>query len=251
MHSTGVARGLYTSPHANIATLVASMTNSNPRATFCIAGDDKLSRASGTAVSQPLRCACRIPPAPYLGRSAATSQPKWRTDNRAAKSCERAARAFAARVALPASCRTDATRVVQTSTGNHVVVALDDGQFTLYAHLQTSSVRVQPGDRVECGPLLGRVGNTGNSTEPHLHFHVMDGATPLQSDGLPYAFDRFDLRATIDISTGVPVLVAVTQPQLRRDRLPVGFDVVEFRDEGRSPPPWPRTGPLPTSAAQP
>jgi len=117
---------------------------------------------------------------------------------------------------------------VQTTPGNHVVVALDDGRFTLYAHLQTGSVRVHPGDRVERGQVLGRVGNTGDSTEPHLHFHVMDGPSPLESDGLPYRFDHFDLQATVDISTGVPVILPVPPPQGRRDRLPLGFDLLEF-----------------------
>ena len=115
---------------------------------------------------------------------------------------------------------------IQTAAGNHVVVALDDGRFTLYAHLQTGSVRVQTGDRVERGQVLGLVGNTGNATEPHLHFHVMDGPSPLLSDGLPYTFDRFDLRATVDITTGTPVVVPVPPPQQRRDRLPLAFDLI-------------------------
>jgi hypothetical protein len=118
---------------------------------------------------------------------------------------------------------------IQTAAGNHVVVALDDGRFALYAHLQTGSVRVHPGDRVERGHVLGLVGNTGNSTEPHLHFHVMDGPAPLESDGLPYTFDRFELQATVDIATGVPVVVPVPPPQQRRDRLPLGLDLLEFR----------------------
>ena len=46
---------------------------------------------------------------------------------------------------------------------------------------------VKPGDRVNRGQVLGVVGNSGNSTEPHLHFHVGDTASPLDSEGLPYA----------------------------------------------------------------
>lgn len=118
---------------------------------------------------------------------------------------------------------------IQTAAGNHIVLALDDGRFALFAHLQTGSVRVHPGDRVERGQVLGLVGNTGNSTEPHLHFHVMDRPSPLEADGLPYTFDHFDLRATIDVSGDAPVIVPVPSPQQRRDRLPLGFDLVEFR----------------------
>lgn len=116
-----------------------------------------------------------------------------------------------------------------TAPGNHVVLALDDGRFALYAHLQTGSVRVHPGDRVRRGDVLGLVGNTGNSTEPHLHFHVMDRPSPLVSDGLPYTFDRFDLQARIDASSGAPVIAPVPPPERRRDLLPLGLDVIDLR----------------------
>jgi peptidase M23-like protein len=53
--------------------------------------------------------------------------------------------------------------------GNHVVLDLDDGRYALYAHLKPGSVRVHEGERVERGQVLGLVGTTGNSSEPHLH----------------------------------------------------------------------------------
>jgi biotin carboxyl carrier protein len=118
---------------------------------------------------------------------------------------------------------------IATAAGNHVVLALDDGRFALYAHLQTGSVRVHPGDRVRRGDVLGLVGNTGNSTEPHLHFHVMDRPSPLVSDGLPYTFDRFDLQARIDVSSGTAVIAPAPPPERRRDRLPLGLDVIDLR----------------------
>lgn len=117
---------------------------------------------------------------------------------------------------------------IETATGNHVVEALDDGRFALYAHLQTGSVRVQPGIRVRRGQVLGLVGNTGNSTEPHLHFHVTDGPSPLGSNGIPYVFDRFDLIATIDLTVPDPEVVFVPPPQERRKRLPMNGDVLTF-----------------------
>ena len=117
---------------------------------------------------------------------------------------------------------------IQTAPGNHIVEALDDGRFVLYAHLQTGSVRVHAGDRVRRGQVIGLVGNTGNSTEPHLHFHVMDRASPLVSDGLPYAFDQFKLQGTVDVTVDPPVIVPVPPPQRRRDRLPLGFDIIAF-----------------------
>ena len=59
---------------------------------------------------------------------------------------------------------------LETIGGNYVVLDLGGGRFAFYAHLQPGSLQVKPGDRVRRGQLLGRVGNSGNSTEPHLHF---------------------------------------------------------------------------------
>jgi murein DD-endopeptidase MepM/ murein hydrolase activator NlpD len=79
--------------------------------------------------------------------------------------------------------------------GNFVVIDLGDGFFANYAHLQPGSVRVEPGDRVERGDVLGLIGNSGNSVAPHLHFHVMDGPSPLAAQGLPYLIDAFTVTA--------------------------------------------------------
>jgi murein DD-endopeptidase MepM/ murein hydrolase activator NlpD len=76
---------------------------------------------------------------------------------------------------------------LETIGGNHVVLDLGGGRFAFYAHLQPGSLRVKTGDRVKRGQVIGLVGNSGNSTEPHLHFHVSDGVSPLGSEGLPYA----------------------------------------------------------------
>ena len=57
--------------------------------------------------------------------------------------------------------------------------------------MQPGSLRIKPGDKVKTGQVLGLLGNSGNTDAPHLHFHVMDGASPLGSNGLPYAFTSF------------------------------------------------------------
>ena len=56
--------------------------------------------------------------------------------------------------------------------GNHVILDIGGGRFAFYAHLQPGSLRVKLGDKVRRGQVLGLVGNSGNSTEPHLHFHI-------------------------------------------------------------------------------
>jgi murein DD-endopeptidase MepM/ murein hydrolase activator NlpD len=72
--------------------------------------------------------------------------------------------------------------------GNHVLLDLGAGRHVLLAHLRAGTVAVRPGDRVSAGALLGRVGNSGNSSEPHLHVHVQDGPRLLAGTGLRMAF---------------------------------------------------------------
>lgn len=61
--------------------------------------------------------------------------------------------------------------------GNYVILHCGE-IFPLYAHLQSGSVLVRPGDIVRPGDVLGRVGNSGASLQPHLHFQVMDSQDP-------------------------------------------------------------------------
>jgi hypothetical protein len=71
--------------------------------------------------------------------------------------------------------------------GNHIVLACG-GMHVELAHLQRGSVRVGPGDRIGIGQLIALVGNSGNTSEPHLHIHAVDPANgmaiPLTIDGL-------------------------------------------------------------------
>ncbi|KPL30885.1 peptidase M23 [Streptomyces anulatus] len=72
--------------------------------------------------------------------------------------------------------------------GNHVILDLGEGTFAVYAHVQRGSLRVKAGDTVRAGQRLGRVGNSGNTTEPHLHFHLMDGPDPDSARGVPFTW---------------------------------------------------------------
>ena len=82
---------------------------------------------------------------------------------------------------------------LETVGGNHVILDLGGGRYAFYAHLQPGSIRVTVGDRVKRGQVLGLVGNSGNSTEPHLHFHVSDSPSPLGAEGLPYLQEHVEL----------------------------------------------------------
>ncbi|MBE1159054.1 M23 family metallopeptidase [Dyella acidiphila] len=77
--------------------------------------------------------------------------------------------------------------------GNYVVLELKPGVYASYAHLQRGSVKVKPGDRVHRGDVLGRLGQSGNSAAPHLHFQLSNAAAFEGSEGIPYAFDHFDV----------------------------------------------------------
>lgn len=77
--------------------------------------------------------------------------------------------------------------------GNHVVLQIAEGAFALYPHLQDESIAVSPGERVRRGQLIGRIGNSGNTSAPHLHFHVSDRPEPNLGDGVPFVFRAFEL----------------------------------------------------------
>ena len=81
---------------------------------------------------------------------------------------------------------------VDTYVGNHVILKRDS-VYALFAHLTTNSVAVEPGQRVRVGDGLGKVGHTGNSTAPHLHFQLMNSADLLSARGIPCAFREYEV----------------------------------------------------------
>jgi murein DD-endopeptidase MepM/ murein hydrolase activator NlpD len=73
--------------------------------------------------------------------------------------------------------------------GNHVVVDFGNGEYALLAHLIPGSIRVKVGEHVTAGQTLGLVGNSGHSTEPHLHFQLMDAPRLTVAHSLPARYD--------------------------------------------------------------
>jgi Peptidase family M23 len=118
----------------------------------------------------------------------------------------------------------------EDQAGNFVVEDLGAGRFALYAHMQPGSVRVRVGDRVRTGQVLGLVGNSGGSSEPHLHFQVMDSAgapNGVVANGLPFVFDSFRYQAFVpDLAD--PVIVPAPPPPHRRFQLPLAGDIQDF-----------------------
>ncbi|MFB8106248.1 MULTISPECIES: M23 family metallopeptidase [unclassified Streptomyces] len=77
---------------------------------------------------------------------------------------------------------------VRRVLGNHLVLDLGDGTYAAYAHVRRGSLQVRAGDTVRAGQEIARVGNSGNTTEPHLHFHLMDGPDPDDARGVPFTW---------------------------------------------------------------
>jgi hypothetical protein len=72
--------------------------------------------------------------------------------------------------------------------GNHVVLDLGDGVYAAYAHLRRGSIQVRKGQRVTAGQRIAECGNSGNSSEPHLHVQLMDHPRFMVAAGLPFTF---------------------------------------------------------------
>jgi hypothetical protein len=77
--------------------------------------------------------------------------------------------------------------------GNYILIDIGNGKYAYYAHLIPGSLKVKVGDKVTRGQVIAKVGNSGNSSEPHLHFHIVDKPTPIAADSIPYAFDEFNI----------------------------------------------------------
>lgn len=122
---------------------------------------------------------------------------------------------------------------LETIAGNHLILDLGGGRFAVYAHLQPGSFKVKLGERVKTGQVLAKLGNTGHSDAPHLHFQVVDSNSNLAAEGVPYALRSFTQLGV------VPDLDALLRGQTwradprspadqRRDEFPMDDAVVAF-----------------------
>lgn len=75
--------------------------------------------------------------------------------------------------------------------GNHVIVRIAADRYVTFAHLQNGSIKVRPHQRVHTGDVVALLGNSGNTTGPHLHLQVTDGDSVLQSEGVPFVIPSF------------------------------------------------------------
>jgi len=75
--------------------------------------------------------------------------------------------------------------------GNHVIIDHGESEFSFLGHLVNGSTRVQVGDHVDAGAPIGLCGNSGHSTQPHLHYHLQNTAVLANGDGLPAQFRSY------------------------------------------------------------
>lgn len=126
---------------------------------------------------------------------------------------------------------------VEAVDGNQVTLSLGHGLYAVYAHLIKGSVTVHPGQHVHPGQVIARLGNSGNTSAPHLHFQLMTAPSVLASEGLPYAIDSFGLAGHINMAAwdAANSVAGVWAPgwtsntvTTEKDRFPLNLNIVNF-----------------------
>ena len=112
--------------------------------------------------------------------------------------------------------------------GNEVVLELEPGVFAFYAHLQPGSIRVEIGETVKAGQVLGLLGNTGNTDAAHLHFQLSDGPDVLTATSLPFVIDAWTLTGTVSAEGSRTDLRVVGPPEPQTNTFPLEMTVADF-----------------------
>jgi hypothetical protein len=108
--------------------------------------------------------------------------------------------------------------------GNVVVLQLAPDLFAFYFHLAPDSVTVAVGDTVTKGQAIAQLGNSGNSSGPHLHFQLGRSRQAFSGENVPYVFENFVVEGTLTEAGLVPE----PAPGPRRVELPLHESVVDF-----------------------
>ncbi len=117
------------------------------------------------------------------------------------------------------------------AAGNYVTLDLGHGRYATYFHLRGGSLKVKPGQRVRRGTPIAEVGNSGDASGPHLHFHVSTAPDPLMGQGLPYDLDSFGVLGWEQFSllvAGKPTPIDPASTDVRHREMPVDSVIVRF-----------------------
>ncbi|RDK86959.1 peptidoglycan DD-metalloendopeptidase family protein [Marinirhabdus gelatinilytica] len=98
--------------------------------------------------------------------------------------------------------------------GNSVILKTDNDEYIVYAHLEKGTIAVKVGDTVKKGQYLGNVGNSGNSSEAHLHLHIQDGPNLMTAVGVRCFFEE-----------------VVVNGELKKDYSPVRLDRIAMPEK--------------------
>lgn len=101
--------------------------------------------------------------------------------------------------------------------GNYIVIQHTKSEYSTLVHLKKDSITVKVGETVSQGQTIAKCGNTGNSTEPHLHFQLQTGQSFYNSAGLPIHFRNINLLQLSKYETFDP------RPHMDFDQVPKGY----------------------------
>lgn len=110
------------------------------------------------------------------------------------------------------------------SVGNRIILDIGDGIFAAYAHLRQGSPTVKVGDSVKRGQVIGRLGNSGNTSEPHLHFQLGRALAPLSGDNVAFEIDTLTYVGSLTPEG----LERPASPEARTNQLPLAFSLTNY-----------------------
>ena len=125
---------------------------------------------------------------------------------------------------------------LETVEGNSIVLDIGNGFYVSYAHMIPGSLKVAKGDKVKRGDVIGLLGNSGNTSAPHLHIQVMSGPSPLADNGVPYVIDRFEYAGQVDRKSFMESETLtenfgtgrISSPKALQNAYPLQLDIIDF-----------------------
>ena len=127
---------------------------------------------------------------------------------------------------IPPMTKNPGLRTPEDYAGNNVIVAIGHGRYAVFDHLVRGSVRVRRGQRVRAGQVVGKLGNSGNTDGPHLHFGIEARQDSL-AQGLPFEIDDFVLEHTVSAASPGQVTL-IGKPKRLHRALPLIRSVATF-----------------------
>jgi murein DD-endopeptidase MepM/ murein hydrolase activator NlpD len=127
---------------------------------------------------------------------------------------------------IPPMTKNPGLRTPEDYAGNNVIVAIGHGRYAVFDHLVRGSVRVRRGQRVRAGQVVGKLGNSGNTDGPHLHFGIEARQDSL-AQGLPFEIDDFVLEHTASAASPGQVTL-IGKPKRLHRALPLIRSVATF-----------------------